>query len=141
MYAEYEFEVEQEGPSGPFLQLNDHKYLCERECEWRAIKLLWRYLTPQQRKDLEEHDYFFCKGNKTNRKYKIKYTYGNFNVSFRKFFKFESRLCFIPDNFGPLGDKILTQKLMLELDEERVLKIANLALTSELRFHLCWHTY
>lgn len=89
----------------------------------QSIVLLKSWLTPQQRHELEVHHYFSVRGSKTDVTYKIHYHSESFNVQSTA--HFNQFMCFGPLGNLPLGDRMLVQKIMLENDEEEVLRIAN----------------
>lgn len=93
--------------------------------EEKALQLLKEWLTPVQLKDFEQHQYFFVRGSKTRARYKI--TRGaTFNVvELDAKGDGKTKLCFRPVGASTIGDTMLAQKIMLETDEPRALKIAN----------------
>jgi hypothetical protein len=95
-----------------------------REALDRSRELLLSHLTPEQRKTFEKNQWFVVEGGKTKVKYRINTnTYaGNIHVLVGS--KVSHRLCVHCEGV-PLHDHHLAQKLWLEHDEERILKIAN----------------
>jgi hypothetical protein len=96
----------------------------------RARQLLLDYLTPAQRTTYEANGYFVTQAKGGNR-YKVTNANGLYRVfplpknSDRPW----AELCIIPNYRGPVypeGDVMLSQKLMIETDEERFLKTANI---------------
>jgi len=92
----------------------------------KAIALLHAWLTPAQKRSLAEHDHFVVKGSVTGALYRI--TRGSvYNVQLldKRTGLSTEKLCFAPENVSYPGDIMLAQKIMLETDENRALKIAN----------------
>ena len=86
------------------------------------------HLTPEQRETLERNKWFVVKGGKSGKLYRIKdqgHLIANIEA-LREDGMLEALLCaHIREACIPLGDHFLAQKLMLELDEEAFLRIAN----------------
>jgi hypothetical protein len=104
-----------------------------KEAETRARELLLSKLSPEQRKTFEEHKWFIVKGGRSGLSYRIK-DQGNVvaNVDLLAPGADDHRasaayrLCAHPDPARyPLGDHLLSQKIMLELAEDEFLRVAN----------------
>jgi hypothetical protein len=108
----------------------------------RARELLLAHLTPAQRATFEENKWFIVEGGLSKQRYRIRDTghmVANIDVlDVPKILgrddhpdaiheaKVTHRLCGHCDiSEVPLYDQLLAQKMMLELDEERFLKLAN----------------
>jgi hypothetical protein len=93
--------------------------------EKKALHLLKEWLTPTQLNDFEQYQHFYVRGSKTHTRYKI--TSGTtFNVvELDAKGEGKTKLCFQPVGASTIGDTMLAQKIMLETDEPRALKIAN----------------
>ena len=93
----------------------------------RAMNLLWRWLTDEQRRDLKLNGYFTVVGYNTGAQYKIhaEQYYGVEDTT-----DGGQRYCFGPSShlLGQpimMGDQMLAQKLALEHDEAEALRVAN----------------
>lgn len=106
----------------------------ERACV-KAHQSLVRMLTPEQRADLERHNYFYITGSKGTR-YRLSTTNYSYNVHWvDKRNESRGRFCAHPDLNArdldgkkgtlPIYDSVIAQKLMLETDEQKFLMIAN----------------
>lgn len=101
----------------------------------RALALLEEHLTPAQRKTMKENQWFIVEGGKTKKKYRINgkgTLVANIDVLVpglvedNKEAKASHRICcHSPLNAAPYGDQLLAQKLMLELDEDTFIRLAN----------------
>lgn len=109
---------------------------CERERKQfpvayeKADKWLSENLSSEQQVTLETERFFEVIGSKTRRRYRIRAGLsGVRNVSEMKQdgdkWIAARTLCFHPDGKLPEGDILLTQKALLENDEEYVRKVAN----------------
>ena len=89
----------------------------------RARQLLDGHLTPKQRRQLADHGWFEVRGSKSGKVYRIhgkKFLANVWDMAGRL------KLCAIAgDRAMPLGDHLLLQKIMIETDEQRFLRIAN----------------
>lgn len=95
------------------------------EAEEKSITLLKEWLTPKQLCDFEKKDSFTVIGSTTAKRYRIERsrTFGVHELS--ETGATVRRLCFVPTMAYAFGDIMLAQKIMLEQDEDEVLKIAN----------------
>lgn len=105
------------------------------QAEVKARDLLLASLTPDQRASLLRERWFVVEG-KNGRRYRVRdlgHVVGNIDVVERDLLGHERvlhRLCgHIGDDFVPLSDHLLAQKLMLEADEDAFLRLANRQVT------------
>lgn len=103
----------------------------------RSRELLLAHLTPAQRETFDKNKWFIVEGGLSKQRYRIRDTghmVANIDVLDDTFVldaakdqaRVSHRLCGHCDiNEVPLYDQLLAQKMMLELDEERFLKLAN----------------
>jgi hypothetical protein len=90
----------------------------------RAKELLLAHLTSEQRHTFEQNKWFIVEGGKTKRKYKI-HANGGLNANIEVVGE-NHRLCAHCDHhIMPYNDHVLMQKVMLELDEDSFLRVAN----------------
>jgi hypothetical protein len=90
----------------------------------RSRELLMSHLTPDQRNAFEQNKWFIVEGGRTKQKYKI-HANGSLNANVEVIGK-NHRLCAHCDHYSmPYNDHVLMQKVMLELDEDSFLRIAN----------------
>jgi hypothetical protein len=91
----------------------------------KAMALLENWLTPEQRECFRANRHFMVVGSVSKKTYRI--DIGQvFNVHQLDVTGYPiRRLCFVPDNTQHVGDVMLAQKIMLETDEDRALRIAN----------------
>jgi hypothetical protein len=98
-----------------------------REAEARATKLLVRSLSPAQRMQFEECQYFDVIGGKTGEIYRIR-SGCQMNIErLGQGGQCVHLLCFAPKGRLPVGDVMLAQKIALELFEEAAIMVANKA--------------
>ena len=90
----------------------------------RSRELLLSHLTAEQRRTFEKHKWFVVEGGKTKQKYRIRTEGYAGNIDMMTGSKVTHTLC-VHCSDVPLHDHHLAQKLWLEHDEERILKIAN----------------
>ena len=96
------------------------------EASNKALALLKRWLSPEQRRELEKRGSFDVVGSHTGRRYRIypgklnnvRILQDNFEVA---------ALCFAPTDAGflPEADIMLAQKIALETNEKAALKVAH----------------
>lgn len=89
------------------------------ESQARAKAMLWSYLNHQQREQLFLLNYFCVQGSRSKKVYRITNA-GTGNVIRED----GNTYCLVPDSPVPQWDQLLAQKLMLEDDERRFLKLA-----------------
>jgi hypothetical protein len=94
------------------------------EAEDRAMKLLLSNLTVSQLKNFNGNKCIAIDG-KSGDRYRIKFGRSGNIDAFNKNGKFKYRLCVHPTMQVPDADTVLAQKLMLETDEEMLLRLAN----------------
>lgn len=94
----------------------------------RAIDLLLSFLSDEQRRTFGQHGWFIVVGGQSGRRYRIRGgTYaGNVDLlAANDNYKVEARFCGHCDASIPLGDQLLAQKVMLEVDEPAYIALAN----------------
>jgi hypothetical protein len=90
----------------------------------RATELLLSHLSPEQRHTFEQNKWFIVEGGRTKKKYKI-HARDSLNANVEVMGE-NHRLCAHCDyHTMPYNDHVLMQKVMLELDEDNFLRIAN----------------
>jgi hypothetical protein len=90
----------------------------------RSMELLLSHLTAEQRHTFEENKWFIVEGGRTKRRYKV-HAQGNLNANVEVMGE-NHRLCAHCDHHVmPYNDHVLMQKVMLELDEDNFLRVAN----------------
>jgi hypothetical protein len=112
--------------------------------EVKARELLFAHLSSSQRRDFIRKNYFTCKGNATGRTYRICNPIRNFpeDMNFALYFRnihltilgFKvGTFCAQPhyDHRVPECDRLLTQKLAIEANEQYFLKNASYSLEDE----------
>lgn len=104
-------------------ELERHAHLAKE----RAQELLLSHLTPEQRSSVTAQGWFVVEGGKSKTKYRIRTAHAaaNIDVLDAKGDKTHRLCAHCRASEVPLGDQLLTQKLMLECDEDAFLKIAN----------------
>ncbi len=93
----------------------------------RARELLMSYLSDEQRRTFEEHGWFVVVGGRSGRRYRISgasYA-GNVLLLCADNDTVEARFCGHCAPNIPLGDQLLAQKVMLEVDEPAYIALAN----------------
>lgn len=91
----------------------------KKEADDRAKQLLLDHLSEEQKKTFEKEGWFECVGNKTGKTYRV-HNYRNVNTVQGK-----TKYCLVQKNTVPLPDQLLTEKMLIENDEEKFLKVAN----------------
>lgn len=95
----------------------------------RARDLLLSHMSEEQRRQFETENVFIVIGGKSGKRYRIAgedHLAANIEVLRAENDNAEIRLCAHPAlSAVPLSDHLLSQKLMLEFDEERFLRLAN----------------
>jgi hypothetical protein len=90
----------------------------------RSMELLLAHLTSEQRHTFEQNKWFIVEGGRTKRKYKV-HAQGSLNANVEVIGE-NHRLCAHCDHYlMPHNDHVLMQKIMLELDEDNFLMVAN----------------
>lgn len=96
------------------------------EARQRSRELLLEHLTDAQRETFEKNQWFVVQGGKSKKEYRIRTSSGyTGNIDEMRSDKVVARWCFHASYEIPEYDHYLSQKIALELDEERFLKIAN----------------
>jgi len=90
-----------------------------------ASELLLRHLTPEQKETFAKNNWFIVEGGKTKKKYRIHGDSVAGNVRSLHQDKVDASFCCHCDYSIPKDDQLLAQKLTIEYDEERFLKLAN----------------
>lgn len=92
----------------------------------RARELLLEHLTLQQRETFVENGWFVVEGGRTKTKYRIRggTLVANIDVLDKRD-RSTHRLCGHAQSHIPMGDQLLSQKIMLELAEDEFLRLAN----------------
>lgn len=93
--------------------------LHKKEADERARQLLLDHLSEEQKKTFEKDGWFECVGNKTGKTYRI-HNYRNINTVQGK-----TKYCLVQKDTVPLPDQLLTEKMLIENDEDKFLKVAN----------------
>ena len=91
----------------------------KKEADERAKELLLSNLTDEQKKTFTDKGYFECVGNRTGKTYRI-HNYRNINTRCGN-----DKYCVVQGNDVPLSDQLLTEKMLIENDEDKFLKVAN----------------
>jgi hypothetical protein len=95
------------------------------EADQRAMALLCRFLTPAQRKELEEHKHFHVRSF-SGQLFRIEWGWArNIRLIDEKTNKPVRGFCIHPRSQVPVADNLLAQKLMLEGSEPEFLNTAN----------------
>jgi len=98
----------------------------EKAKEEKARQLLREVITLEQDQQLEKDGYFELVAVKSGHRYRInKGRAGNVQQLDDKTGKVLKKLCFHPTEYVHNYDTMVAQKLMLENDEEQVLRVAN----------------
>lgn len=105
--------------------LNEEEYLRAGSARERALALLKEWLSPQQRKQFEEHQWFEVIGGSTGQRYRIYAMRTNNVIEFDEDGHRVAVLCFGPVGDLALGDHLLAQKIALETNESEALRVAN----------------
>lgn len=92
--------------------------------ELRGLKLLREWLSPQQLKQYDEHQFFDVTGCHTGKRYRISHG-RELNICELDEACFpRSGWCFVPESSLVAGDVMLAQKIALETDELGALTVA-----------------
>lgn len=95
------------------------------EAESKSIDLLKSWLTPKQLKQFDRKGSFDVTGQASGKRYRIKNVTPYNVVELTAWGVTRRELCFVPIDAHCIGDIMLAQKIMLETDEQRALRIAN----------------
>ena len=106
-----------QGYGGGFTVTND-AYYAARE---KSLALLQSWLSPEQLDEFKKTNSFEVTGSRSKKRYRILQSTA-YNVSL---LGESNKLCFVPEGVDSVGDIMLAQKIMLENDEDRALKVAN----------------
>jgi hypothetical protein len=93
--------------------------------EDRAVRLLQENLSPAQRSQYQQHQYFEVVGGTSGKRYRIRDGLSMNIEELRKDGSLACRWCFSPRGGFAMGDVMLAQKLALELYECEALGVAN----------------
>lgn len=96
----------------------------DRTARDRARQLLLGYLNDEQRREFEKTDQFVVYGSMTGTHYRLT-TDRSFGIHVLVLDKRVGKLCATPRDMVPSYDQMLAQKLLIETDEPRFLKLAN----------------
>lgn len=103
----------------------------QENAEEKSINLLKSWLSYSQLIQFEQHGYFDVVGSHTKRLYRItRRCYNNNVTEITNSGNIIRTLCFTAydnDFVYPLGDRLLAQKIALENNEKKTLKIANIS--------------
>jgi hypothetical protein len=118
----------------PTIQPTADPAAAERAAAWRkrvsqaddrAVRTLLEHLTPLQKEQYAKDKFFEVVSATSRRRYRISHGWaGNITV-FDEQDRQVEKLCIHPSKQVPYADNLLAQKLLLEADEEKFLKIAN----------------
>ena len=101
------------------------KFFAENTSEARSVRLLLKWLSPDQREQFDDSGFFDVVGCDSGRRYRI---YDG--IALPNVYEIDDvgrrvvGLCFMPAGHLPRGDVILAQKISLETDEPHTLKVA-----------------
>lgn len=107
------YRLEVRGPDGAASDLDSYPLIAAKE---RSRKLLYRYLTPAQKRMLREKDSFFVKGGVTGNRYHFVVTSGYFKVLL-----YNRHYCLMANTYLPLYDKMLANLILIKFDEDTFL--------------------
>jgi hypothetical protein len=94
------------------------------EAHHAGLRLLKENLTPGQRHQLEQLNFFDVVGGDTGSHYRIHFDDRANVEQIDASGKTIAKLCFLPKGHLPVGDTVLAQKFALELFETEALRIA-----------------
>jgi hypothetical protein len=101
------------------------KFLDESGSAARGLRLLRDWLSPQQRAQFDRTGYFEVVGSHTGKRYRVHYGATTNVHEIDEIGRPKVGWCFVPEGYLVPGDVMLAQKIALETDELRVLKLAN----------------
>jgi hypothetical protein len=93
--------------------------------EARGLRLLRRWLSPEQRRQLDSFSYFEVVGSVSQKKYRIHFGVSANIQELGPDDKPRTAWCFIPKGYLVRGDVMLAQKIALETSECEALAVAN----------------
>ena len=91
----------------------------------KSLELLKSWLSPSQLKDYKKHSSFFVIGSDTGTQYRLISERSYNIIEFADGKPTGQTFCVVPAQSVAMGDQLLAQKIWLETDECRTLKIAN----------------
>jgi hypothetical protein len=91
----------------------------------KAKQLLLEHLTSEQRETVEKNGWFVIEGGRSKKRYRIRSSGVTGNVEEMDGERVIAKYCCHISHSYPRSDHHLTQKLMLEWDEETFLRLAN----------------
>jgi hypothetical protein len=101
------------------------QFFAENTSEACSVRLLLKWLSPDQREQFDDSGFFDVVGSDSGRRYRIYDGIEPPNVyEIDDVGRRIMGLCFMPAGHLPRGDLILAQKISLETDEPHVLKVA-----------------
>ena len=92
--------------------------------EVRGLRLLRSWLSPEQRRQFSENNYFDVIGCHTGKRYRIHYGVTANVVELDKTGHPKAGMCFLPVDHLVTGDVMLAQKIALETDENGAVAVA-----------------
>jgi hypothetical protein len=98
---------------------------CKDKAEARGLRLLRRWLSPEQRKQLDSLGYFEVVGSVSQKKYRIHFGVSANIQELGPDDMPRTGWCFIPMGYLARGDVMLAQKIALETSECEALVVAN----------------
>ncbi|MEO6779776.1 MAG: hypothetical protein ABI196_02470 [Bradyrhizobium sp.] len=99
-------------------------FLRKDSSEARGLRLLRGWLSPEQRAQFNEKNYFDVVGGHTGKRYRIHYGTNTNVVELDGAGRQVVGLCFLPLGDLVAGDIMLAQKIALETDEKAALAVA-----------------
>lgn len=95
------------------------------EAQAKGLKLLREWLSPEQLAQYDEHQYFDVVGGDTGKRYRIRH---GCQMNIEELGSDGAKVCgwcFLPEGHLVAGDVMLAQKIALETNERKALKVAN----------------
>jgi hypothetical protein len=109
-------------PSSRFIPGFRHGYF---ESEERGLELLKEWLSPEQFAQYDAKSYFEVTGCHSGKRYRISHGTSMNIYELDGAGRPRVGLCFVPQGYLVAGDVMLAQKIALETDERRALRVAN----------------
>jgi hypothetical protein len=94
------------------------------EAEVRGLRLLRRWLSPEQLAQYEAHNYFDVRGCHSGKRYRIRHGTVTNIYELNHAGRPHAGWCFVPKDCLVAADIILAQKIALETDERGALAVA-----------------